>query len=45
VIGDACAAEGSLCENHTFAVTADDVVDAIYAADALGKHMLDLTTN
>ena len=37
VIGDTCAGEESLCQNHTFAVTADDVIDAIYAADALGN--------
>ena len=36
-IGDACAAEGSLCKNHPFQVTADDVVDAMISADALGR--------
>jgi glycerol dehydrogenase len=36
-LAEACAAEGSLCHNHAFAVTADDVFDAIYAADALGR--------
>jgi glycerol dehydrogenase len=36
-IGDACAAKGSLCENHPFPVTAEDVVDAMLAADALGR--------
>jgi glycerol dehydrogenase len=35
-IGEACAGEGSLCRNHPFSVTADDVVDAMIAADALG---------
>ena len=37
VIGDICASEGSLCENHPFEVTSDSVVDAMIAADALGK--------
>lgn len=37
VIGDICASEGSLCENHPFEVTADDVIDAMIAADALGQ--------
>jgi glycerol dehydrogenase len=37
LIGDACAAKGSLCENHPFTVTAEDVVDAMIAADALGR--------
>ena len=36
LIGDACAAKGSLCENHPFEVTAESVVDAMIAADALG---------
>ncbi len=35
-IGTACAGEGSLCHNHPFPVTADDVVDAMIAADVLG---------
>jgi glycerol dehydrogenase len=35
-IGTACAGEGSLCHNHPFPVTADDVVDAMIAADSLG---------
>jgi glycerol dehydrogenase len=35
-IGDICASEGSLCGNHPFTVTADDVIDAMIAADALG---------
>jgi glycerol dehydrogenase len=36
-IGDICAGEGSLCANHAFEVTSDSVVDAMIAADALGK--------
>lgn len=36
-IGDACAGEGSLCHNHPFEITADDIVDAMIAADALGR--------
>jgi glycerol dehydrogenase len=36
-IGDACAGEGSLCRNHPFEVTSDAVVDAMIAADALGR--------
>lgn len=36
-MGVACAGEGSLCANHSFEVTADSVVDAMYVADALGK--------
>jgi len=36
-IGDICAAKGSLCENHPFPVTSDSLVDALYAADALGR--------
>ncbi|MFV2070370.1 MAG: iron-containing alcohol dehydrogenase, partial [Pirellulales bacterium] len=36
-IGQACAGEGSLCANHPFEVTAADVVDAMIAADALGR--------
>ena len=36
-LGDACAGEGSLCHNHPFEVTADDVIDAMIAADALGR--------
>ncbi len=35
-LGAQCAGEGSLCHNHTFPVTARDVVDAMIAADALG---------
>lgn len=42
-IGDICAGEGSLCHNHPFEVTAADVVDAMIAADALGRHRKELT--
>ena len=42
MIGDICAGKGSLCENHPFRVTSDDVVDAMIAADALGQEMVDL---
>ncbi len=36
-IGDLCAGEGSLCHNHPFEITAESVVDAMIAADALGQ--------
>ena len=36
-IADVCAGEGSLCANHAFKVTSVDVVDAMVAADALGR--------
>ena len=36
-IGDVCAGEGSLCANHPFEITSDGVVDAMIAADALGR--------
>lgn len=36
-IGDMCAGEGSLCHNHPFKVTSADVVDAMLAADILGR--------
>jgi glycerol dehydrogenase len=36
-LGKACAGEGSLCHNHPFPVTTDDVVDAMIAANALGR--------
>jgi glycerol dehydrogenase len=42
-IGDICAGEGSLCKNHPFKVTPDDVVDAMIAADALGRQRKGLT--
>jgi glycerol dehydrogenase len=35
-IGDICGGEGSLCANHPFEVTSDDVIEAMIAADALG---------
>ena len=41
-IGDICASEGSLCHNHPFTVTADDVIDAMIAADALGTERKEL---
>jgi len=37
MIGDICAGEGSLCKNHPFRVTSEDIVDAMIAADALGR--------
>jgi len=37
VIGDICAGEGSLCQSHSFEVTSEGVVDAMVAADALGR--------
>ncbi len=36
-IGDVCAGEGSLCSSHCFEVTSEVVVDAMIAADALGR--------
>jgi glycerol dehydrogenase len=36
-IGDACAGPGSLCHNHPFEVTAADIIDAMFAADAFGR--------
>ena len=36
-IGDICAGEGSLCHFHPFKVTGEMVVDAMIAADALGR--------
>jgi glycerol dehydrogenase len=36
-IGEVCAGEGSLCHNHPFEITAESVVDAMIAADALGR--------
>jgi len=35
-IGDICGGEGSLCCNHPFPVTSDDIVSAMISADALG---------
>jgi glycerol dehydrogenase len=36
-IGEICSCKGSLCENHPFAITGEDVIDAMIAADALGR--------
>ncbi len=36
-IGDICAATGSLCHHHPFEVTPESIVDAMIAADALGR--------
>jgi glycerol dehydrogenase len=36
-IGEICSCKGSLCENHPFAISGEDVIDAMIAADALGK--------
>ncbi|HOX39936.1 MAG TPA: glycerol dehydrogenase [Candidatus Brocadiia bacterium] len=36
-IGEICGGKGSLCENHPFSVTADDIVNAMIAADLLGR--------
>jgi len=41
-IGDVCAGEGSLCHNHPFQITSEGVVDAMIAADALGRSRKDL---
>jgi len=41
-IGQMCAGEGSLCRNHPFRPSADDVVDAMIAADALGRERKDI---
>jgi len=41
-IADTCAGPGSLCHNHPFKVSAVDVLDAMFAADALGRHRHDL---
>ena len=37
IIGDICGGPGSLCANHPFEVTSDDIVNAMLAADALGS--------
>ena len=37
LIGDVCAGPGSLCASHAFEVTSEGVVDAMFAADALGQ--------
>jgi glycerol dehydrogenase len=36
-IAEVCAGPGSLCHNHPFEITVDSVVDAMIAADALGR--------
>ena len=36
VVGEACASEGSLCQNHPFEVSVDSALDAMFAADELG---------
>lgn len=36
-LAEACAGEGSLCHNHPFQVSADAVLDAMLAADGLGR--------
>jgi len=41
-IGDLCAGEGSLCHNHPFEVTSESIVDAMIAADALGRERQEL---
>ncbi len=43
ILGDACAAEGSLCANHVFPVTSESVIDAILAADAVGRARKELS--
>jgi glycerol dehydrogenase len=35
--GDICGAKGSLCENHPFKVTSNDIVEAMIAANTLGQ--------
>lgn len=41
-IADICAGEGSLCENHPFEVTSQSILDAMIAADALGRERKEL---
>jgi len=36
-IGDICAGPGSLCHAHPFKVTSESIIDAMIAADALGR--------
>jgi glycerol dehydrogenase len=36
-IADACAGPGSLCHNHCFKISVDSVLDALIAADAVGR--------
>ncbi|MBN1442798.1 MAG: glycerol dehydrogenase [Planctomycetes bacterium] len=40
-IGDVCAGEGSLCAAHNFPVTSDMIIDAMIAADRLGRERKD----
>jgi len=37
IIGDICGGPNSLCANHPFEVTSDDIVSAMIAADGLGN--------
>lgn len=37
VVAEICASEGSLCHNHAFKVTEEGALDAIFAADELGR--------
>ena len=41
-IADICGGEGSLCHNHPFPVTPDDIMEAMIAADALGQERKNL---
>jgi glycerol dehydrogenase len=36
-VAEACAGEHSLCRNHCFKVTVDSALDAMFAADAVGR--------
>ncbi len=36
-IADVCAGAGSLCHNHPFEVSSESLIDAMIAADALGR--------
>ena len=45
VIGEACAGPGSLCHNHPFEISVAGIVDAMIAADALGRHRRELFAN
>jgi glycerol dehydrogenase len=40
--GEVCAGEGSLCGNHCFSVSPDDIIDAMLTADLLGQERLSL---
>lgn len=37
LVGDIAAGAGSICHSHPFKVTPDSVLDAMFAADALGR--------